>query len=105
MDLQISGRRALITGSTAGIGFAIATDLAREGVNVVINGRRPQKVAAAVERLRHLVGGSQVDGIAADLATAGGVAALIAACPQADILVNNLGIFDPKPFEAICLPF
>lgn len=101
MDLQISGKRALITGSTAGIGFAIATELAREGVNVVINGRRPQQVAAAVERLRHLVDGSQVDGIAADLATADGVAALIAACPQADILVNNLGIFDPKPFEAI----
>lgn len=101
MDLQISGRRALITGSTAGIGFAIATELAREGVNVVINGRRPQQVAAAIVRLRHLVGGAQVDGIAADLATADGVAALIAACPQADILVNNLGIFDPMPFEAI----
>ena len=101
MDLQLSGKRALISGSTADIGFAIATELAREGVKIVLNGRRPQQVAEAAERLRHLVSGAEVDGVAADLATADGVAALIAGCPQADILVNNLGIFDPLPFEAI----
>jgi len=101
MDLELSGKRALISGSTAGIGFAIATELAREGVKIVINGRRPQQVADAAERLRHLVSGAEVEGIAADLATADGVAALIAGCPQADILVNNLGIFDPAPFESI----
>jgi acetaldehyde/propanal dehydrogenase len=101
VDLQLSGKLALISGSTAGIGFAIATELAREGVKIVLNGRRPQQVAEAVERLRQLVSGAEIDGVAADLATADGVAALIAGCPQADILVNNLGIFDPVPFESI----
>ncbi|MGE5471591.1 MAG: SDR family NAD(P)-dependent oxidoreductase [Bacteroidota bacterium] len=101
MDLQISGKRALVSGSTKGIGFAIAVELAREGARVVINGRSPAGVAAAVERLRSLVGGAEVSGIAADLATPAGVAALVAAVPQVDILVNNLGIFDPKPFADI----
>jgi NAD(P)-dependent dehydrogenase (short-subunit alcohol dehydrogenase family) len=101
MDLLISGKRALVSGSTKGIGFAIATELAREGAKVTINGRRPQDVADAADRLRALVPNAEVQAVAADLATAEGVASLIAACPQADILVNNLGIFDPKPFEAI----
>ena len=101
MDLQISGKRALITGSTAGIGFAIALELAKEGAKVVLNGRRPQQVAAAVTRLQQQVPGASVEGVAADLATAAGCDALLAAWPQADILVNNLGIFDPVPFEDI----
>ncbi|MFZ4535163.1 SDR family NAD(P)-dependent oxidoreductase [Propionivibrio sp.] len=101
MDLQLSGKRALVTGSTAGIGFAIATELAREGVAVTVNGRSPERVADAVQRLRGLVAGAVVSGVAADVATTAGVAVLIAACPQADILVNNLGIFDPVPFEDI----
>jgi len=101
MDLHLSGKRALITGSTAGIGFAIASELAREGARVTINGRQATKVAAAVERLRGLVPGADVQGVAANLATPAGVETLIAACPQADILVNNLGIFDPVPFEDI----
>lgn len=101
MDLQISGKRALITGSTAGIGFAIARELAKEGAKVVLNGRRPQQVAEAVARLQQQVPGASVEGVAADLATAAGCDALVAACPQADILVNNLGIFDPVPFEDI----
>ena len=101
MDLQISGKRALITGSTAGIGFAIARELAKEGAKVVLNGRRPQQVAEAVARLHQQVPGASVEGVAADLATAAGCDALVAACPQADILVNNLGIFDPVPFEDI----
>lgn len=101
MDLQISGKRALVSGSTQGIGFAIATELAREGARVVINGRSPAGVAAAVERLRALVGGDEVSGIAADLATPAGIATLVAAVPQVEILVNNLGIFDPAPFADI----
>ena len=101
MDLQLSGKRALVTGSTKGIGFAIATELAREGAKMVINGRRPQQVAEAVERLRALVPGADVQGVAADLATTAGIDLMLQACPQADILVNNLGIFDPAPFEAI----
>lgn len=109
MDFKISGKTALITGSTAGIGFAIAAELAREGARVVINGRQPQGVAAAVERLSRQVGGAvggavgaaDVRGVAADLSTQAGVDSLVAACPHADILVNNLGIFEPRPFEAI----
>lgn len=101
MDFQINSKIALISGSTAGIGFAIATELAREGARVVINGRSQKSVDAAVSRLRSLVAGADVQGVAADLATAHGCEVLFAACPQADILVNNLGIFDPVPFDAI----
>jgi len=101
MDLQISGKRALVSGSTKGIGFAIACELAREGARVVLNGRQPQAVAGAVERLRGLVPGADVTGVAADLANTAGIAALTAAVPQVDILVNNLGIFDPVPFAEI----
>ncbi|MBI2276433.1 MAG: SDR family oxidoreductase [Dechloromonas sp.] len=101
MDFQISGKRALVTGSTAGIGFAIATELAREGAKVVINGRSRKSVDASIARLRSLVAGAEVQGVAADLSTVEGCQALFDACPQADILVNNLGIFDPQPFEAI----
>lgn len=101
MDLQISGKTALVSGSTAGIGFAIASELAREGASVVINGRSQAGVDGAVARLRSLVGGARVSGVAADLSTAAGCRALFDACPQADILVNNLGIFDPQPFAAI----
>ena len=101
MDLQLVGKKALITGSTAGIGFAIATELAREGVRVVLNGRTQAGVEAAIARLRGLVADAEVSGFAADLATAYGCHALTSTCPQVDILVNNLGIFDPVPFEAI----
>lgn len=101
MDLQLNGKSALVTGSTAGIGFAIATELAREGVRVTINGRRQAGVDAAVDRLRGLVSGAEVCGFAADLSTAYGCQALAGACPQVDILVNNLGIFDPAPFASI----
>jgi NAD(P)-dependent dehydrogenase (short-subunit alcohol dehydrogenase family) len=101
MDLQLNGKLALVTGSTAGIGFAIAVELAREGAAVVINGRTPAGVEAAVARLRAQVAEAKVSGVAADLASADGCQALFAACPQADIVVNNLGIFDPAPFEAI----
>jgi NAD(P)-dependent dehydrogenase (short-subunit alcohol dehydrogenase family) len=101
MDLQISGKLALVSGSTKGIGFAIALELAREGARVIINGRRPEVVAAAVDRLRGLHPLAKVEGFAADLASVDGIKALTEAYPQVDILVNNLGIFDPAPFEAI----
>ena len=101
MDLQIHSKKALISGSTVGIGFAIATELAREGAKVVINGRSQKSVDAAVSRLRSLVAGVDVQGVAADLSTAEGCQVLFDACPKADILVNNLGIFDPVPFDAI----
>lgn len=101
MDLQIHSKIALISGSTVGIGFAIATELAREGAKVVINGRSQKSVDVALARLRSLVAGADVQGVAADLATAEGCQVLFDACPRADILVNNLGIFDPVPFDAI----
>lgn len=101
MDLQLTGKRALITGSTAGIGFAIASRLAAEGAEVIINGRGRSGVSAAVARLIEAVPGARVSGVAADLSGAAGCEALVASCPDVDILVNNLGIFDPRPFEEI----
>src|SRR3954469_10395907 len=103
MDLQLVGKRALVTGSTAGIGFAAVAGLYREGTSVVVNGRTPQRVEEAVGRIRGLptTGAPEVTGIAADLGTAQGVAALVRQLPDVDILVNNVGIFEPKPFEEI----
>jgi NAD(P)-dependent dehydrogenase (short-subunit alcohol dehydrogenase family) len=101
MDLRLRGKRALVTGSTAGIGLAAAAGLFREGVLVVVNGRTPPRVEEAVRKIREGGGEGEVSGIAADLSTAGGVSGLIRQLPEVDILVNNLGIFEPKPFEAI----
>ncbi|MBS0449504.1 MAG: SDR family oxidoreductase [Proteobacteria bacterium] len=101
MDLQLGARRALVTGSTAGIGLAAARALAREGARVTLNGRTLARVDGALAGLRADVPGAQVDGIVADLGTAAGCAALVEALPDVDILVNNLGIFEPKPFEDI----
>lgn len=100
MDLQLTGKKALVTGSTAGIGFAIAERLAQEGASVVVNGRTQARVEAAVARIQ-AAGGKDVSGVAADLGTAEGVAQLAAALTSVDILVNNLGIFEPKDFTAI----
>jgi NAD(P)-dependent dehydrogenase (short-subunit alcohol dehydrogenase family) len=96
MELQLRGKKALVTGSTAGIGFAIARALAREGVQVVVNGRTQERVDAAVGHI-----GPGARGIAADLATARGTAHLVEQLPDVDILVNNLGIFEAKPFAEI----
>jgi NAD(P)-dependent dehydrogenase (short-subunit alcohol dehydrogenase family) len=101
MDLGLSGKRALVTGSTAGIGFATAQRLAREKARVIINGRSAERVEAAIARLKQAVPGADVTGVAADVSQAAGCAALIAAHPQVDVLVNNMGIFEPKPFESI----
>ena len=101
MDLQLRGKRALVTGSTAGIGLAVAAGLHREGASVVINGRTPHRLEGALGKIRELGGDGEVSGIAADLSTAEGVAELVRQLPEVDILVNNMGIFEPKPFEEI----
>jgi NAD(P)-dependent dehydrogenase (short-subunit alcohol dehydrogenase family) len=95
MNLQLQGKTALVTGSTAGIGLAIATDLAREGAEVIVNGRTQQRVDAAMKS------SGAANGIAADLGTESGAQAVFARFPEVDILINNLGIFEPKPFEEI----
>ncbi|NKC34326.1 SDR family NAD(P)-dependent oxidoreductase [Falsiroseomonas selenitidurans] len=97
MDIDLSRRTAIVTGSTAGIGFAAAVELARLGARVVVNGRDAQATAAALDRLRRLVPGAEGLAVAADLGTAAGAAALVEAVPKADILVNNVGIYEPKP--------
>jgi len=101
MDLELRGRRALVTGSTAGIGFATARALAAEGAAVVVNGRTELRVTAAIRSIREAVPGVHVGGVAADLGTAEGCELLTREVPVADILINNVGIFDPKPFEEI----
>jgi hypothetical protein len=101
MNLQLEGKKALVTGSTAGIGFAIARALAREGASVVITGRTQERVNAAVKTIQQEIGDVKVSGIAVDLATARGTAKCIEAVPAVDILVNNVGVYEPKPFEKI----
>ena len=101
MDLQLNGKVAVVSGSTKGIGLAIATALAREGARVVVNGRTEGSVQTAVAEVRGAAPGSSVEGFAGDLATEQAAAGLFARFPRADILVNNLGIFEPKPFEEI----
>jgi NAD(P)-dependent dehydrogenase (short-subunit alcohol dehydrogenase family) len=103
VDLQLVGKRALVTGSTAGIGFATAAGLYREGASVVVNGRTQPRVEEAVRRLRGLpaAGSPEVTGVAADLSTAAGAAEVARRVPEVDILVNNVGIFEPRPCEEI----
>lgn len=101
MDLGLKGKRALVTGSTAGIGFATARAFANEGAHVVVNGRTEARVRAAVDRIRGEVSGATVHGIAADLSNAEGCQMLIGRLSDVDVLVNNMGIFEPKPFEQI----
>jgi len=101
MDLQITGKTAFISGSTAGIGFATAKRLLEEGATVIINGRSQSGVDQAVDELKKLVHGAKVSGIAADFSKAADVDKLIAALPEVDILVNNAGIFEPKQFADI----
>ncbi|HJX20629.1 MAG TPA: SDR family oxidoreductase [Steroidobacteraceae bacterium] len=101
MIIDLSGKRAIVTGSTSGIGFAIVRGLAGAGAAVVINGRSRDTVKVAQQRLEKEVPGCSVHGVAADLASAGGVADFLRHAADADIVVNNLGIFEPTPFEAI----
>ncbi len=101
MDLGLRGKRALVTGSTAGIGLATARALAAEGAHVTVNGRTEARVRHAVEGIQAEVPGAIADGMPHDLGSAEGCQALIDRLPEVDILVNNLGIFEPKPFEEI----
>jgi len=98
MNIDLSAKTALVTGSTSGIGHAIAKGLAATGASVVVNGRTQAKVDAAVAALGKAVPGGKVRGVAADVSTAAGCKALLAALPQVDILINNAGIFEPKSF-------
>ena len=98
MKIDLSGKTALVTGSTSGIGHAIAKGLASAGATVVVNGRTQAKVDAAVAAITKVVPGAKVRGVAADVSTAAGCNALVAALPEVDILINNAGIFEPKGF-------
>jgi NAD(P)-dependent dehydrogenase (short-subunit alcohol dehydrogenase family) len=98
MDLQLRGKTALVTGATAGIGFAIASRLAAEGATVTICGRDQAKLGDAAERIAAV---GDVRTVWADAATASGAAKLIAETPDTDILINNLGIYEAKPFTEI----
>lgn len=97
MDLQLKGKKALVSGSTAGIGFAIAAGLAREGVSVIVNGRTEERVHAAIAK----IGDGDLHGFAGNLANPEVIAQLIARHPELDILVNNVGIFETRPFAEI----
>src|ERR1700743_2815729 len=101
MKIDLSGKTALVTGSTAGIGYAIARGLASSGASVVLNGRKQATVDAAVSKLSGEVKGAKVRGIAGDVSTAAGCKALVAPLPDVDILINNAGIFEPKEFVDI----
>src|ERR1700721_2603058 len=100
MDLELKGKLALVSGSTAGIGLAIATTLAREGARVIVNGRSRAFVVEVVTRFQSATGGS-VQGFAGDLSEAASAEEIARQHPGVEILVNNLGIFEPKPFEEI----
>ncbi len=96
MNLQLENKTALVTGSSKGIGFAIAQSLAAEGANVIVNGRSESSAQAAAKKI-----GGRARGIAADISSADGCAELVRQLPSIDILVNNAGIFEPKPFTEI----
>lgn len=100
MDLQLTGKVAFVSGSTAGIGYGIAAALAREGARVIVNGRTAASVDRAVAAIRATTA-AEVRGFAGDLSEASSVPALASVFPEVDILVNNLGIFEAKPFEEI----
>ena len=101
MDLGLNQRWVLVTGSSAGIGYAAAEQFAREGARVIVNGRDEGRLAAAVAKLKAAYGAGRIFGVAADLATAEGCAKVTSAHPDVDVLVNNAGIFAPQAFEDI----
>ncbi|TVP44097.1 MAG: SDR family oxidoreductase [Halomonas sp.] len=98
MQINLSGKHAIITGSTAGIGFAIAQGLAQAGADVVITGRSQERIDKAISAIKKDAPGANIQGVAADLGTAEGCQTLIEQQPNADILINNVGIFGPQDF-------
>src|SRR5258705_8685274 len=101
MDLKLTDKTALVSGSTKGIGFAIAIGLAREGVRVIVNGRSEKAVAEAKQQIVQTRPGARIESFAGDLSTAAATETLLQRFPFVDILVNNLGIFEPTPFQDI----
>jgi NAD(P)-dependent dehydrogenase (short-subunit alcohol dehydrogenase family) len=101
MNLGLQGKTAVVSGSTAGIGLAIAAALAAEGAKVIINGRTQARVDAALKTIQQRVNGADVRGVAADLGNAAGIESFLQQVSAADVLVNNLGIFEVKPFLEI----
>jgi NAD(P)-dependent dehydrogenase (short-subunit alcohol dehydrogenase family) len=100
-ERRLSGKTALVSGSTAGIGYAIALGLAGDGARVCVNGRAQARVDKAIASIRKELPEAALEGIAEDLGTAAGCEQLVRRLPSVDVLVNNLGIFEPKSFEAI----
>jgi NAD(P)-dependent dehydrogenase (short-subunit alcohol dehydrogenase family) len=101
MDLELRGKSALVTGSTAGIGFAIVQGLAREGARVIVNGRSEERVNRAIDAIKQKRGSAEVEGFVGDLSRSEVAAKLAERYSELDILINNLGIFEPKPFVKI----
>ena len=101
MDLQLKDKKALVTGSTAGIGYGIARQLLKEGAHVIINGRTQKRIDSAISQLENTVPQCHVSGCVADFSDKEQVNQLIAAHDSVDILINNVGIFSPKAFETI----
>src|SRR5580692_10376553 len=101
MNLELTNKTALVSGSTKGIGFAIASQLAAEGAHVIVNGRSENAVDSALQQIREQVPNAKAEGFAGDLSTEKAVEDLLKRFPAVDILVNNLGIYGPKPFEEI----
>ncbi|MFZ0597243.1 MAG: SDR family oxidoreductase [Flavobacterium sp.] len=99
MDLQLKGKTAFVSGSTGGIGYAIALGLLREGTKVYINGRTEERVQATIEKLKKEVPDALVEGIAADFAKVEEVNNLFTVLPEVDILINNVGVYGDQPFE------
>ena len=101
MNLELTDKRALVTGSTKGIGFAIARALSAEGARVIVTGRADASVRDALGQIRAAHPDAKLEHFAGDLASAAAAAELVRRWPEVDILVNNLGIFEPRPFEEI----
>ena len=101
MNLKLTDKTAVVSASTKGIGFAIATALAREGARVVVNGRSDEGVSVAKAQIQQAVPDAKIESFGGDLSTAAAAETLLQRFPLVDILVNNLGIFEPKPFEDI----
>lgn len=101
MNLKLEGKKALVIGSTAGIGLAIGSVLAQEGTSVIINGRTEGRISTVLKQMRQSVPDARVSGVVADLSTSSGAKELFHQVPETDILVNNLGIYEAKPFAEI----
>jgi len=101
VNLELTNKTALVSGSTKGIGFAIASQLAAEGARVIVNGRSENAVDSALQQIRQQVPEAKAEGFAGDLSTEKAVEDLLKRFPAVDILVNNLGIFEAKPFEEL----